>query len=82
MPFLDQIVHGEAEMAELRRHGNYQPHMGGGDLVKGFLIVMLLPTHSQLVLFLPGQIGGGHGGLDEVATRGLGLHDGTFRKRR
>ena len=32
--FLDEVVHGEAEMAELGGHRNDEAHMGGGDLVK------------------------------------------------
>ena len=74
MAFLDEIAHRQAEMAELRRHGDDEPHMRGGDAVERLLVVLFLPADRQVVLFVTFEIGRPHRGLDQSPIHGFVGH--------
>ncbi len=69
MALLDQIAHRKAEIAELGRHRDHQPHMGSGNLVQSLLVAVFAPADRQVVLFLAFKIGRLHGSPDQVPLR-------------
>jgi hypothetical protein len=67
--FLDEVAARQAEIAEAAGDGDDEAHVGGGEAVERRLVAILMPADGEVVFFTALEIGGAHGGPDELAWR-------------
>src|SRR5690606_25301112 len=74
MPFLYEVPHRKAEMAEFGGHRDDETHMCDGHAVKSVLVVLFLPAHCQIVLLVALEIRCAHRCPGKCAVDGFGGH--------
>ena len=67
MTLLDQVAHGQPEIAEAGGDGDDEAHMRRCQAVEGRLVLAMAPAHRKIMLLAALKIGGLHRRPDEFA---------------